>query len=405
MLCVSHLSANAAGGDPTRERLQCADQQSYVGKSFPMIACHFGLFPEPIRCEPCGTTAGARPLCHLPLHSVQGRMRRWEGFYPVVGFCPTRSEIASTKGGQVPSDIQAKFEQQFPRPDKLSFELIFGYIAGLASIAGLIGAPFVITEQTHLSFLYLTSLTVIVAVLLVYALLINRRKLHRYAQSVIFTHYVNHIIRDALQEIQTSEVKVATQKVLNAIATCFSIITAKQCRACVVELTKDFELVVMARDDISGVMSRKKPLKHFLDDNTDFYNLWYAKSGCSRFFMSNDLRKLWKQHKYRNSSFQELGEPHVQSVLGIDVVRNWQLPYRSAMVFPIRYISRFQPPESRDENPEHWKYWGFLCVDCNTSSCFDDRYCPDLGGAFADSLYTLFSQSYSMLDLLTRPKN
>jgi len=91
------------------------------------------------------------------------------------------------------SDIRAKFEQQLPRRQKLSFESVFSYVAGSASIIGLIGAPFVITDPSSLSFVYLAFLTFLVVVLMIYAYLVNRRKLHRYAQSTIFVHYANHI--------------------------------------------------------------------------------------------------------------------------------------------------------------------------------------------------------------------
>jgi len=139
--------------------------------------------------------------------------------------------------------------------------------------------------------------------------------------------------------------------------------------------------------------TKKKTSQHRLDENTDFHDLWYAQNGCTRYFLSNDLMKRWKQHKYKTSSFKEVGEPYLQSVLGIDMIRNWRLPYRSALILPIRYVSTFNPPEEQTHDMLHWRYWGFLCIDCNTPGCFDDRYCPELGGAFADGLFTLFSQS------------
>jgi len=301
------------------------------------------------------------------------------------------------------ADIRAKFEQQLPKGTRFSFENLFNYVAGLASIGGLIGAPFVISDPSSLSFVYLTFLTLLVVVLMVYAYLVDRRKLHRYAQSVIFLHYVNHIIRDALQDVENIEINEITEKALNAVATCFSIITAKHCRASVVELTKNFELKVLARDDISKVGVRKRCTSHCLDENTDFHDLWYAQNGCARYFLSNDLKKRWKQHRYKTSSFKEVGQPYVQSFFGVDVIRNWRLPYRSALVLPIRYISSFRPPEKQETEIPHWKYWGFLCIDCNTSRCFDHRYCPELAGAFADELYTFFSQSEYLLDVITRP--
>ncbi|NHQ59731.1 hypothetical protein G9409_03855 [Chlorobium sp. BLA1] len=297
----------------------------------------------------------------------------------------------------MPTELQTKFEAQLPKLPHFSFERIFHYVAGLASIIALV-APLLFSDTKTRSYLYIIFLTIIVLILLTSLIYLKRKRLNRYAQSLIFTHYVNHVIRDAIQEVAVTKIMPLTVSLLDAIATCFSVIIGERCRACLVELKPDYELKVTARDGITKVTNKKKVKKHFLEGNTDFSDLWYARNGRSRYFLSNDLPKLWLQHKYVNSSFEEIDQPEVFSFFSFRTVVKWNLPYKSALVLPIRYISSFAPPETTLQRDDHWNYWGFLCVDCNSKRVFDENYCPELGGAFADALFTLFSHYNTFLN-------
>jgi len=305
--------------------------------------------------------------------------------------------------------IQTKFESQLPKLERWSFVTIFNYVAGICSIGGLVGAPFVVSDPNSMSFVFITFLAILVLVLLVHAFLVNRRKLHRYAQSVIFSHYVVHVIRDTLAEIEATQgkhVERATRKILDAIATCFSIIIGKHCRCTIIELVDNTELKVVARDDVSEALNKKRIGKnHLLENNTDFKNLWYALDGCSRYYLCNNLLQEWKVHRYDNSSFDEVGYPSVVATLfGLfSRVANWQLPYRSALILPIRHLTEFAPPKNSDVLESNWNFYGFLCIDCNSVNVFDNRYTPELGGMYADSLFTFFTQVELTLDQLTRP--
>ena len=55
-----------------------------------------------------------------------------------------------------------KFESQLPKPERLSFDRLFGYIAGTASIAGLVGAVFVVKDQSVLSYVYIGFLSFLI---------------------------------------------------------------------------------------------------------------------------------------------------------------------------------------------------------------------------------------------------
>ncbi len=234
------------------------------------------------------------------------------------------------------------------------------------------------------------------------------KNVDRYAQTIFYAHLVNHILRDYLAELQRGhrpDPKNILVEVLDSIATCFSIVVGKRCRCSVKQLSADFQLSTVCRDTMSRTQhGDSSDIQHSLVENTDFDSIWYAKNGCFRRFQCNDLKKLWRENKYRNSSFKTYGEPESISTLGVTFVRNWNLPYKSTIVWPIRFVPDYKiwPPTSASEGQSAradnapkvpQELWGFLCVDCNSRGVFDSTYCPELGAAFADALYTLFTQS------------
>lgn len=306
----------------------------------------------------------------------------------------------------MPKDIQTKYEGQLPKLEKWSFDRIFGYSTGLASLAGLVGAPFIVQDQNFLSYLYMVFLSFLVVLLILHAILVEKRKLHRYAQVVFHLHFAQHLVRDSVSSLSASKnvnLEKTTEKILDAIANCFSITSGKACRASIVNLNEKFELNVEARDSMSAIKAIPRNKKHLLADNTDFRNLWYSINGCSRFYLNNNIVKSWIGHEYRNSCFAEHGEPEVKSLFGFTFVKKWPLSYRSALILPIRFVSEFAPPKDAETLPPHWDYYGFLCIDSISKNSFDERYSPELGSVFADMLYTYFSQSDFILDSLTNP--
>jgi len=303
-------------------------------------------------------------------------------------------------------EIQTKYEDQLPRLERWNFDRIFGYVAGLASIIGLVGAPFVIQNQDFLSYLYMAFLSFLVMLLIVHAVLVEKRKLHRYAQTVFHSHFAQHLVRDSLSELgagRDCNLEKITEKILDAISNCFSLTSGKTCRASIVELSDTFELTVVARDSMSSIRTTPRTKKHKLEANTDFRNLWYSVNGCSRFYLNNNIVRSWIKHEYDNSCFAEYGEPEVSSAAGFTFLRKWPLSYKSALILPIRYVSEFSPPKDTRTHVPHWAYYGFLCIDSVSKNSFDERYSPELGAVFADMLYTYFSQSDYILDMRTTP--
>ena len=282
---------------------------------------------------------------------------------------------------------------------------MFGYTASMASIIGLVGAPFVLQDLNALSYLYMGFLSILVMLLLLHAILVEKRKLHRYAQTVFYTHYAQHLVRDALSELMnsnTDNIEEISEKILDAIANCFSIVSGKTCRASIVELSSDFTLKVVARNSMSKIKSKPRLKQHKLEENTDFNSLWYSINGSSRYYLNNNIKESWLKKEYENSCFLEHDYPRIKRILGFTYVENWPLSYQSALILPIRYVSEFSPPAGRKKEP-NWDYFGFLCIDCASKNSFDSRYSTELGAGFADMLYTFYRQVYENLDDLTLP--
>lgn len=294
-------------------------------------------------------------------------------------------------------DLRELYTKNLPKYKKITFNDAFSLLGSSASILALI--VFLFLDENSGSKIYPFFLVFIVVLLVSYSVKKAFSKEHRYAQTVFFTHHANHIVRDFFSILQTGkpvELKDTVEEILSTVANCFSIITGRLCRACIKDLGSDNVLRTTARDNRSKVFKNSPPEYdnlHTLKENTDFYNLWYAKDSCFRYFFCNDLPKKWRLRRYENTSFKIYGEPKIQNIMGISWTTNWKLPYKSTIVFPIRYLEEFIPPiEDGQKVPSQWKTWGFLCVDCQSKNVFDSRYAPELGLAFADLLYTLFSQ-------------
>lgn len=307
----------------------------------------------------------------------------------------------------------AKYESQLPKKKQMSWPSIFNYIAGSASILAIVTAP-KFFPQENIPLAYSVGLVALVASLLIHTYLKDRRKLNRYSSATLYQHYINHIIRDSLAEMENndfSSTDTVLSKVVDSISNCYSLLTSKQCRCTIKELNDDLTIKTVVRDSISKNRMHLCHLQdkevHRLEENTDFYNLWYSVYGCSRFFFCKNLITLYKSRQYKNSSFKILGKPDIQNFLRyFSYVKNWKLPYRSTIVLPIRYFSEFTPPaKPESDNPAphkkdypHWKFWGFLCIDCNSRNIFDSEFAPELGAAFADILYIYLTQAQILLD-------
>lgn len=313
----------------------------------------------------------------------------------------------------MPHTFRKKYSNQLPKFARISLERIVSFIGSIASVAGI---AFIFLSWDKLSddkkyFAGLTYLFLIICALILYILIRESGKKHRYAQAIYHIHFVNHTIRDYLAGTQIGKKENLSDiliEIVDAIASGFSIIEGRQCRCSIKELTEEDrpQLKTEARDSISNASSRNTAHhNHYLDENTDFSSLWHGTNGNVRFYKGINLKKIWRKGAYENSSFKVYGDPERCDVLGFNFVTNWNLPYNSAMIWPIRYIPDHQywPVEAGMPNQQlgplqQPDFWGFLCIDADTSRAFGSQQACELGALFADALYTLFRQMAYMAD-------
>lgn len=306
----------------------------------------------------------------------------------------------------MPSSFARSYKESLPKKT-ISFWETFAKIAVVVSIFFPILQLVMLDHQINTTILICYNLFIL-TIVFIYLYYQESKKLNRYSEATLFVHYVNHVVRDILQQTKAGERVFAKETLstyfLDQIAECFSIVTGKKCRACFKELSADLSFKTVARD-VMGEKTLKgvdTTAVHRLEKNTDFKSVWYLEHGHSRYFLCNDLKKLYLD-KYENSTFDYLGQlPTVNSFGPITYVKNWKLPYKSTLVVPIRYVSERANPEEKEQLGQHQHYWGFLCIDCKSTGVFNEIYAPELGAAFADALYILFSQLDQMASSTSR---
>jgi hypothetical protein len=295
--------------------------------------------------------------------------------------------------------FKKRIHDQLPVFQPWTVERLLAIVGSLAGIIALI-ITFLKLDRLNddvQTFILLVEISLLCVGLLIYLYVTSRKKLHRYAQATFFVHYVNHIIRDQIASLEAgkkSDLKELLQDIVDAVANCYSILTARRCRCCIQEITPQRNVVTIVRDSITSTQSANTDSKpHNIEANTDFESIWYGRDGCPRYFISRNLVKLWRTNQYRNSSFQVYGQPKTMSFLGMTFVTRWTLPYKATIVWPIRYV----PEEARwptlnlDSLPSDKRpfVWGFLCVDSGARNSFESIYGPELGAAFADVIFSL----------------
>lgn len=299
--------------------------------------------------------------------------------------------------------FKRQLDDQMPRWQPWTVERLVALIGG---IGGLVALFITFFQLDHLkddtkTYIFFVEMSLLCAGLLLYIYFTSRRKLHRYAQSTYFVHYVNHVIRDQIATMEaekSSEIPLdLLENIVDAVANCFSILTGKRCRCCIQEIHPNSDVVTVVRDSITSTQSANTDSSpHSIEANTDYSNIWYGRNGCPRFFVSTDLKKLWSAGKYKNSSFNVYGQPETLNFLGFTFIKKWTLPYKATIVWPIRYMPQAAKWPVLDQKQlealpieKRPFVWGFLCIDCQSRKTFDLVHAPELGAAFADAIFTL----------------
>ena len=219
----------------------------------------------------------------------------------------------------------------------------------------------------------------------------------RYVNAMYYFHCVNHTMRDYMAKIingdETRPLEDELRDIVTAIASCFSVVTGQKCRCCIKALetnrsTQSLYLRTVARDELSVIpRTHNESVRHKLDENTDFSNLWYAVPPCFQGYIANDIPTLFIRDQYQNTSIEKSYKPDIS----FGKIRNWPLSYVSTMVVPIRYVAKFSPPRKGGEKTPDWIFWGFLCIDSNRKNVFLDAALLELACGFADSIYSFIS--------------
>jgi hypothetical protein len=308
--------------------------------------------------------------------------------------------------------LSSAHKSQLPRWSPWTLERGINLAAGVAGILPA-AAPFLLSNPPWSSGAWDIKTVLVwqlLALVLLGALYIGLhayKKLHRYAESVYFTHYVNHRVRDyvaAVNRGRSADFPRTLEDIADAASVCFSLLVGKRCRCSIKEVDAKQRIETVARDSYSASGSSTGP-DHTLKENTDFENLWYGKNGCARYFLGADLKSLWRAHNYRNSSFKALGEPHNIMVKGLTLHTFWPLPYNSTIVWPIRFIPDGVEWPPHDGNvSKDVELWGFLCIDCKSRNAFAGQHAPEVGAAIADALAILFESGSLRADEIEEKK-
>lgn len=307
------------------------------------------------------------------------------------------------------ASFRREYAGQLPKFSPWTLERTVGLLGSLGSIASIMlffSAWDDISEKWQY-FIVSTYLLLLLLLVSVYTILRKVKSRRRYKEAIFYLHLVNHTIRDYLAEMDSGtkpRLNERLQEIIDGISACFSVVVGRQCRCCIKEYKSTGTVITVVRNNMAernfGSTTR---VDHELDKNTALSNVYYGIDGCLRMFLSNDLTKFWLEKDYKNTSFQVYGDPEAKTILSLKFVRRWPLPYKSTIVWPIRYIPDYTlwpptPPLTAGAAPTgsaeaSQKLWGFLCVDCNSRNAFDALYCPELGAGFADALYILFDRS------------
>ncbi len=314
-----------------------------------------------------------------------------------------------------------------PKTNKFSsyFNAFFQAAAAAASIFAFIKIEEIIPKDSA-GAIYAIFLVAVTISLAGYIFLIHSRKLHRYADIPPFTHHVNHTIRTVLTRTRQrmasgtltsddiEEIELSTTSMLDAISHCFSILTGAQCGVCIKELQhgKHPLLKTIYRDSLSmhaRGLDDSQQAPHPIEEDTPCYSIFRSMPSCDRGYICNNVPDEWLLGRYQSPSFARYGgTPQSLPILGMKIVRQWNLRYKSTFVSPIRYRPHNRSgghiPRPGPQFAQSIRYWGFLCVDAKKRNLFREERHRDVLASFSDSLFIYFNELHDIIDRYTNSK-
>lgn len=246
-------------------------------------------------------------------------------------------------------------------------------------------------DQTDKELILLSFFSAYFLILLLFLLFftINYSRKARYSEATKAIHDTVHASRDAYHYLDwcvsskhpdvvynEGDFCEKTTRILTSLSTAFTLVTGTKCRSSLKVIGQDENddlfVTTLARDNTSTEDKNNRyndaNKRHLISANTDF--MLIAGHDYNYFFHNN----LPKYDDYQNSSIEEYRSPNDS--------RKWVLPYKSTIVWPIRYKRRNNENNDRDAD-----LYGFLTIDSSSRNVFSDKYDVDMGAIVADSLF------------------
>jgi hypothetical protein len=306
-----------------------------------------------------------------------------------------------------------------------------GWLAALIGVAGggtslIVGITANTTIREWVLSLSLTLIVVIALLTLAYREW-SRAKPTRVADTMQNQARASELLRDLhvfmrkkLAQSRSGEVvssetilqaKASIEEILNVYSNIYSIITATKCRLSIkmvdfgdiglfssseANIGEHIYVFTLARDTSStrenknADLKREKEKLDQLIKNTDFLSLWDMEHDDTGFFHSPDLRAE-KEYESSSLTFWRTKQENPGSV----AIKDWPLPYRSTIVWPIR-----QEPRS-DLGLEGYDTVGFLAVDSPMPCAFDIGTNAPIGTILANGLHPIL-KLYNELDIVLK---
>jgi hypothetical protein len=218
-------------------------------------------------------------------------------------------------------------------------------------------------------------------------------KVERKARIAEASHHIHkafHHLRDAgyvkatIRTTDSVQFREDVRASVDAMTNAFSLVSGAKCRMCIKKLeiqrqqggedSVQRSFLVSDRFRSGNEPQRAaRSVVDLVDLNTDFSSILNEEIDV---FFSNDLVKLYREGKYRNSHWD--GLPTNPS-------------YRSTIVWPIRKIGGhpLSIPNYEPTGNELQVQYGYVCLDSKTTDAFDEQSDVQLGSAYADTLFTV----------------
>jgi len=279
--------------------------------------------------------------------------------------------------------------------------LILAWFAGFELIERFVKSQDAISVAANI---YVVVTAVLAIVLTIVRQWMTMRK-EKYANITTNLRSIMHEIRDLNTFIKSCEPTGGTEaqynnfiesckgffgKVLDQLSAMFGSLTSTNCRTAiklVYAVGTNMHVYTLARDESSRIKCSERDNRRLvrnhdpLEDNPQFAEL-FSDTNHSWHFLCNDLTAL---DGFRSTSLTAYNPHHATSIprpTGFwRGTKSWLLPYRSTITCAIR-----QGPLSLNPGLQT-NVIGFLTVDSESRSVFDDRWDVPLVFAVADVLY------------------